>query len=494
MADLQSTNRVALAKVREATFGVTPSNPVFKAIRQTSSGLNANPQTKITNEIRGDRQVTDLILVGTDAGGAIGGELAFAVADDDLEEGLQGTWSNNPSITVITSDTEISDVSTTTITVAAGGAAFVAGMLTLTQNLPTAANNKLARVNSSTATTIVYPAATFSADAVIPVGASVRQVGFQGASADVTAVTAGGNGLGSTVLDFTTFGILPGEWLKVGDGDNANCSFATAANNGFCRVSAVTAHKISFDIVPAGWAADTGTGETISIFSGDFLTNGSTKRPNTIERQFLDHSPVTYEYFRGQTLNTLAIDAKTQDIATYTKGYIGKDAFLPSPMVRISGSTDVAAPTYGVLNTSSNVGRIGFDGSTITGPNFVMGATININNNIRGQKAVGSIGSVGTGNGEFTVTGSLNTYFGDPSIYQKVINNTKTSFDIRFGRTDGNRESLLIDLPSIKLSGGAPSVSAKNADVMIDGAFTAFMDATKLYTMSVGRFFYLPIV
>jgi hypothetical protein len=49
MADLQSTNRVALAKVRETTFGVTPASPAFKAIRQTSSGLNANPKTVITS-------------------------------------------------------------------------------------------------------------------------------------------------------------------------------------------------------------------------------------------------------------------------------------------------------------------------------------------------------------------------------------------------------------------------------------------------------------
>src|SRR3954470_9612869 len=148
MPDLQSTNRVALAKVREATFGVTPAAPAFKAIRQTSSGLAANPKTKITNEIRGDRQGTDLILVGQEAGGPVGGELAFAVADDDLEEGLQGTWSNNPSITVVTTDTEISDLSATTATVSAGGAAFLVGMLALLQNFPTAANNKLARVAS----------------------------------------------------------------------------------------------------------------------------------------------------------------------------------------------------------------------------------------------------------------------------------------------------------------------------------------------------------
>lgn len=494
MPDLQSTNRVALAKVREATFGVTPATPAFKAVRQTSSGLAANPKTVITAEIRGDRQVTDLILVGQEAGGPVGGELAFSVADDDLEEALQGTWSNSPSITVITLDTEISDLSATVATVSAGGAAFLAGMLTLHQGFPTAANNKLARVASSTGTSITYPAATFSADAVIPVGASIRQVGFEGVAGDLLAVTAGGNALTSTALNFTLMGLQVGEWVKVGDGDTALKSFATAANNGFCRVSAIASGRLSFDRVPAGWTADAGAGVSLRVFSGDFLVNASTKRSNTIERQYLDHSPVTYEYLRGMTLNTLDLDFKQQAIATYQKSYIGRDAFLPSPMVRIAGSTDVAAPTYGVLNTSSNVGRIGFDGSTITGPNFVMSAAIKINDNIRAQTAVGSIGAVGTGNGEFTVTGTLETYFGDPSIYSKIINNTLTSFDVRVGRADGNRESILFDLPSIKFSGGSPNVSGKNADVMISGGFQAIMHATLGYTMSAGRFWYLPIV
>jgi hypothetical protein len=126
MPVLQSTNRVKLSKIRETTFGVTPTNPVFKAVRETSSSLAANPKTVISAEIRPDRQVTDLILVDEDAGGDVAGEIAFGVADDDFEEALQGTWSNNPSIVVATVDTEISDVSATTLTVAAGGAAFVA--------------------------------------------------------------------------------------------------------------------------------------------------------------------------------------------------------------------------------------------------------------------------------------------------------------------------------------------------------------------------------
>src|ERR1700738_2109360 len=144
MTDLQSTNRVKLSAVRESTFGVTPTNPVFNTVRETSSGLNANPKTIISSEIRSDRQVTDLILVGEDAGGAVGGELAFSVADSDLEEALQGTWSNDPTIINTGAGTPISALSTTTATVTTPlGTPFVAGMLVLTSGFVAPANNGL---------------------------------------------------------------------------------------------------------------------------------------------------------------------------------------------------------------------------------------------------------------------------------------------------------------------------------------------------------------
>jgi hypothetical protein len=285
-------------------------------------------------------------------------------------------------------------------------------------------------------------------------------------------------------------GLSPGRWVKVGDGDNAGHSLATAADNGFCRISAVAAHKLSFDVVPADWAADAGAGIALRVFSGDFLVNGSIIRSNTIERQYLDHAPVDYEYFTGQALNVLAVDAKQAAIATYTKTYVGKSAAITA--ARAPGATDVPAPTFGVLNTSSNVGRIGFNGSAVSGPNFVLAASFNITNNLRAQKAIGVLGAVGIGNGEFTVAGQLQTYFGDASVYNQILNNTQVSFDMRLGRADGNRETLLFDFPSIKLSSGSPSVGGKNQDVMIQAGFTAIAHATLGYMVDVGRFWYLP--
>lgn len=485
MAELQSTNAVAHAKVREATFGVIPTNPAFKAMRVTSSGLNGNPQTVTSDEIRSDRQVTDLILVGQQAQGDVGSELSFQSADDDLEEAVQGTWANNPLIAVATAGVEISALSATTATVSAGGAAYTTGTLALLQGFPTAVNNKKARVSSSTATSVVFPASTFTAEtATIPVGASIRAVGFQGAAGDIVAVAGG---LTSTTLDFTTFGLVVGEWLKIGGGVSGE-QFNTSQNNDWVRVSGIAAHALTFDVLPTGWAADGGTGRTISVFMGDVLRNGTTKRSNTIERQYLSHSPVTYEYLTGMTIDKLSLSMPSQKIATYSKTYMGKSSQVTQ--ARPSGVSDVAAPTYQVLNTSANVGRIGLGGTTITGPSFVMEATVEISNNLRMQNAVGSLGAVGTGNGEFDVTGTLNTYFGDKSILDKVYANSETSFDVRLGRADGNKETLLVDLPRIKFSSGSPSVQGKNQDVMVDGKYQGLRHATLGYTLGIGRFWY----
>jgi hypothetical protein len=478
---LQSTNRVAIAKVRETTFGVTPATPAFKAIRQTSSSLAVNPQTVISNEIRSDRQVPDLILTALQAGGDIGGEMSFASMDDDLEEALQGTWASLPqqAVTALT---------TTTATVAAG-TAFKAQMLVLTSGFATPANNGLFVVSSSGATTVVFPAASFTAEASPPAAAAIRVVGFQGASGDLVADATGGNHLTSTTLDFTTLAILPGMWAKIG-GTAAGVQLATAVDNDFVRILSVVAHTLTLDRVPVGWAADAGAAKTLQVFLGDFLSNGSTLRSNTIERQYLDHSPVTYEYLRGQALDKFSVTADASKIATYTKSYIGADGVTQTS--RFAGATDIAAPTNDVLNTAANVGRIGFDGATIIGPNYVMSAKWEFTNNLRRQMAVGSVGAIGIGNGEFVVSGTLQTYFGDKTMLDKIMNNTLTSFDIRLGRTDANNLSLVFDFPSIKLSSGSPSVSGKNADVTLTAAFQAILNPTYGYTTSVGRFWYLP--
>ncbi len=489
---MASTNRSKTSYVSEVTKGVIPNNPAFKTLRLTKDGIVATPNRVTSNEIRADRQITEQILVALASGGEVGIELSFNAFDDMLEAGLQGGWSNKPSITVITIDTEISDVSTTTLTVASAlGTPYKTGHIVFTGGFTTAANNGLlARVSNSTATTIVFPAATFTAEtAPIPVGAFLRAVGFQGASSDLVATTTGGNALTSTALDFTTLGLNVGEWVKVG-GDAAGSQFGTAANNSWCRISSIAASRLSFSIVPTGWDADAGAGKTIQVFCGDFLVNGTTQRSFTFERQQQDIAAPSYEYFTGEQVNTFALTLKAGEVIAGSIGMIGMSAMVGT--VRASGATDTTAPTYPVLNAASNVGRLAEGGVVVAGPTFVTEIGININNNLGEQKAVNSIYPVGVRNGEISVSGNLNAYFGDISLLSKVLNDIDTSLMFRAGRADGNRESILIDIPAAKVSGTSP-IDAKNQDRMFTGTYAAKMHAMLGYTIVTQRYWYLPV-
>lgn len=490
MPDLQSTNRTKTSRSRETVFGVTNVSPVFKQSRLTSSSFKPDIQTVISDEIRPDRQITDLILVGQNANGEMAGELSFATYDDDFEEALQSSWVTQPSITVLTSDIEISDVAATTLTVASAlGTPFKVGHLTQISGMTTAANNKLARVSSSSATTIVYPAATFTAQAVVNVGTKVQVVGFEGASADIVATITGGNALTSTALDFTTLGLAAGDWVRIGDGAVGN-SFATAACNGWARVSAITANRLSFDIVPTGFVADAGTGKTIRCFFGDRLRNGTTKLSSTFETQYLDHSPVTYEYETGQTIDTLELSFTAKSIAKVSRTFKGSSASVVT--TRLAGATDVAPNTNDVMNTSSNVADTSINGTTIAGPNFVMSFSIRINNNLDYQDGIGSIGAVGIRNGELNCNGDLSMYFGTPTYYQALINNTTQGFAVRVSDASANKQSYVFDLPAMEFANGNPSRDGKNQSVMFAPGFQAKMHTTLGYTMGVNRFWYLP--
>ena len=148
---------------------------------------------------------------------------------------------------------------------------------------------------------------------------------------------------------------------------------------------------------------------------------------------------------------------------------------------------DVAAEQFDVYNTSNDIGRLGrgVDPIDAAGVNFVLEATIEINNNLRRQPAVGVFGASGIGVGELSVTGTLSTYFDNDEILQIILTNAETSLDLITQGGDGR--SLVFDLPRIKFSGGAPDVPGKNADVTIPGTYQAILDSTFGYTISAQR-------
>lgn len=100
---MSDSNRTQLYYAKESVFGTTPA-VAFQEMRFTGEGLNKNIENILSNEIRSDRQVTDLIQVDADVTGAINFELSYGAFDDFLEAAL---YSAGWSTTVAVSRTDI---------------------------------------------------------------------------------------------------------------------------------------------------------------------------------------------------------------------------------------------------------------------------------------------------------------------------------------------------------------------------------------------------
>lgn len=92
---MTDSSQTRLASIVEVTYGTTPATPTFLEQRFTDEGLNANFENITSNEIRSDRNVADLVQVGSNAGGPVNFELSYGSFDEWLESLMFNTWSTN---------------------------------------------------------------------------------------------------------------------------------------------------------------------------------------------------------------------------------------------------------------------------------------------------------------------------------------------------------------------------------------------------------------
>jgi len=84
-----------LSYIVESVFGVTPSTPTMIALRQTGSSLVLNKDSFQSEELRDDRQISDLRHGVKQVNGDINFEFSYGEYDTFLEHALFGTYSTN---------------------------------------------------------------------------------------------------------------------------------------------------------------------------------------------------------------------------------------------------------------------------------------------------------------------------------------------------------------------------------------------------------------
>lgn len=483
---MSTTNQIQIAYGVESPLG-TPATQL-KLLRLTGEGVTLRNTYIDNDEIRADRQPLGTTHVDAEVVGPINSYLSFLGTDDFNYMAFMSAWALTPEKdNAGTADSAITQVtdSTDTFTVDAGGTAFKLGHLIQTTGFTNAANNGKFRVASSTGTTVVVGGTPTLTDEAAPPGtAKIKVIGFEGASGDITATATG---LGSTALDFTTLGLAVGQWVVIGDTGAAYRFGNVDANNGRARITAITATALTLDNRPSGWNTDNGASKTIRVFFGDRLRNGATEYAATIEKGFLAHSPVNYIVFDGVRMGGMTLNVRPGQQATVAYTTMGRTA-------RAATTTPVdasisAAPTGAIMNAVTDVAGLALGGTLVTGPNFIQEFGFDLQNNLLRGSAVGVLGAAVVAPGKLKISGNLTTYFGSVSIWNDIVNNTKTSLYLALKKEN---QGYILALPAVRLRGDAPAASGSDQWAVINSTYDAEYDATMGFTASLDRFHYLP--
>lgn len=89
---ISNASEVTVGLLAEATLGTLPSPATFVTTRLTSESLDAKRDNVVSQEIRADRNVSDVIQVGGSAGGSMSFELSYGTFDSIFESALFGAW------------------------------------------------------------------------------------------------------------------------------------------------------------------------------------------------------------------------------------------------------------------------------------------------------------------------------------------------------------------------------------------------------------------
>lgn len=396
-----------------------------------------------------------------------------------------------------------------TVTVTYGnGLTWQAGDLVFLDGNNDSANDGLKTV-SSVADNVVTVSETLTLDASPASTAKMSTVGFQGAAGDIDVDASGSlPTLTSTTLDFTTLGLIPGEWVYIG-GDTASSAFSDTNNNGFVRIRSVEANVLTLDKAQGTMVTEASTTETIQLFFGArVLKNESDtslikRRTYQLERTLgapddAAPSDVQAEYVEGAVPSVFSFNIPTADKLVCNLSFIGADNSTIDGPTSLKTGARPSIEEADAFNTSSDVSRIKMAVVEAGNENpdalfaFVTDLTLNINENVSPNKAIGVLGAFEVTAGTFEVGGELTAYFATVAAIQQVRNNADVTIDVHLVKSNAG---ISIDMPLLTLGDGRPSVTQDEPitlPISFEAATGAKVDPSLDHTLLMSFWDYLP--
>lgn len=500
------SNITGLAYAEEASLGVLGGSPVWNRLEPNSyDDFGGEITTVAPNPINPSRQRKKGVTTDLDASGGFNQNLTFY----NLQDLLQGIFfadmrrKGYQLVTTVDIDTANPDEYEMTDT-----AGFLVGSLVKGWNFNNAANNGM-NVVTAVVNNVSVEVATgiLVTEASPPANAYLQVVGHQGAIGDIDVDVSGDfPRLTSTTLNFTTLGLVVGQWIFVG-GDTAGTRFTNAVNNGFKRIRSIAANALTLDKSVQAMVTEANTTSTLQIFFGDVIRNESgtliKRRSYHLDRTLgapdnASPAQIQSEYLRGAIPSEFAINIPTANLVNFDLSFVAID-HLQRTGAEGPLQTNVVSPQRGnVFNTSSDFSRIKM--ASVSADNeapvalfaFITEATITINNNLSPNKAVGTLGAFDVTAGTFQVSGSITAYFGNVTAIRAIRNNADITLDMAIVK---DNQGIVIDIPLVSLGDGRLNVEQDQPITLplsMDAATAEDVATGMDHTMLLTFFGYLP--
>lgn len=208
-------------------------------------------------------------------------------------------------------------------------------------------------------------------------------------------------------------------------------------------------------------------GALFSTWSSDVLKNGLTAKPFSFEKTFETGATDRFLRFTGMQVGALSLQVNAREIVTGSMTLLGMGH--SSASAALSGATYTAGNTKSVMAASTDVGSMSISG--VSPSPTLMSASFQIENNLRERLAIGSRGPIGIGYGRFVVTGSIEAYFEDLSLYSAFVDHDDVSISMTVGSVTSEKYTIL--LPKVKLTNGSVPASGNDQDIMAQFDFQA---------------------
>jgi len=507
------SNFTGLAYAQEAILGSLPGEngqagtPVWHRLQPNSyADFGGEIVTVAPNPINPDRQRERGVASDVNATGGFNHNVSpFNM--NDLLQGFMFADTREKGTEIVTAvDVDASNPDEYQVASTTG---FVVGGLVKGFNFTNSANNALNLITAVVADTSVEVATGLLIDETPPADAFIKQVGVQGTTGDIDVTTTGDFATyTTTTLDFTTLGLVPGQWIYVG-GDSAGTAFTNDENNGLKRIRSISANALVVDKSESAMATEANTTATVQMFFGDVLKNELSadivRRSYNVERTLSfpdDASPsqIQSEVLVGAVPSQIVMNVPTGNLANMDVSFVAIDSVQRLAATGPKQSSVLDPLSGGIFNTSSDIPRVNLSVISETAETvsplfaYITEMTLTINNNLTPNKAVGVFGAFDVTAGTFQVSAALTAYFSNVSAVQAVRNNSQVTMDLALVKDNAG---IVLDIPLITLGNGRLSVEQDQPITLpltTEASRGRDIRSTWDYTLMWTFFYYLPTV